>query len=207
MARPTGVERADVIGIRSRSKAPTSTWPVERKQVLGPPGETGGSPPRTIGNGAPLPADPWQGSTRLSVCEQAAMPGMDEGPNSATGEWPKLFDEWAAAVLAAAETPPPAIFREAASEEAIGTLEHRLGTRLPTSYRAFLAHTDGADAFPGWGIVRWGSSTEASTGLHPTTSGRLAPGRRPRAGRLGRRCRAPGRLRRLEPSELRPPRR
>jgi len=98
------------------------------------------------------------------------MPGMDEGPNSATGEWPKLFDEWAAAVLAAAETPPPAIFREAASEEAIGTLEHRLGTRLPTSYRAFLAHTDGADAFPGWGIVRWGSSTEASTGLHPTTS-------------------------------------
>ena len=80
------------------------------------------------------------------------------------------LDEWAAAVIAADEARPPSIFRAPASEEEIEALEERLGTRLPPSYRAFLAHTNGADAFPGWGIVRWGGSTEASIGLHPTTS-------------------------------------
>jgi HEAT repeat protein len=84
--------------------------------------------------------------------------------------WPALFGEWAAAVIAADEAPPPSILREPASEEAIEALEGRLGTRLPPSYRAFLAHSDGADAFPAWGIVRWGGSTEASAGLQPTTS-------------------------------------
>ena len=80
------------------------------------------------------------------------------------------LDEWAAAVIAADEARPPSIFRAPASEEEIEALEEWLGTRLPPSYRAFLAHTNGAGAFPGWGIVRWGGSTEASIGLHPTTS-------------------------------------
>jgi HEAT repeat protein len=84
--------------------------------------------------------------------------------------WSGLFDEWAAAVIAANEEPPPSILRAPASGETIEALEARLGARLPPSYRAFLAHSDGADAFPGWGVVRWGGATEASTGLHPAAS-------------------------------------
>jgi HEAT repeat protein len=84
--------------------------------------------------------------------------------------WAVLFDDWAAAVLAAAEERPSSVFRERALPEEVEALELRLGTRLPPSYRAFLLHTNGADAFPGWGIVRRGNSTEPSTGLHPAAS-------------------------------------
>jgi HEAT repeat protein len=85
-------------------------------------------------------------------------------------QWAALFDEWAAAVIVAAEEPPSSIFRERASPEEIEALELRLGTRLPPSYRAFLLNTNGADAFPGWGIVRWGGNTQPSTGLYPAAS-------------------------------------
>jgi HEAT repeat protein len=84
--------------------------------------------------------------------------------------WSALFDEWAAAVTAADEEPPPSILRAPASNETIEALEARLGVRLPPSYRAFLGHTDGAVAFPGWGVVRWGGATEPSIGLHPAAS-------------------------------------
>jgi HEAT repeat protein len=81
-----------------------------------------------------------------------------------------LFDRWAAAVTAASEEAPPAILRAPASKAAIDVLEARLGVELPPSYRAFLAHSDGAHAFPGWGVVRWGGSTEPSIGLLPAAS-------------------------------------
>ncbi len=42
--------------------------------------------------------------------------------------------------------------------------------RLPPSYRAFLAHSDGADAFPSWGVVRGYGATDAPTGLHAAAS-------------------------------------
>lgn len=84
--------------------------------------------------------------------------------------WSGLFDEWAAVVIAASDEPTPQILRAPASGETIEALEARLGARLPPSYRAFLAHSDGADAFPGLGVVRWGGATEPSTGLHPAAS-------------------------------------
>jgi HEAT repeat protein len=85
-------------------------------------------------------------------------------------QWSGLIDAWAAAVIAADEEHPPSILHAPASTETIEALEARLGSRLPPSYRAFMAHSDGADAFPGWGVVRWGGATGASTGLQPAAS-------------------------------------
>ena len=84
-----------------------------------------------------------------------------------TDRWGDVFDAWAAAVTEAADEPPPSLYRAPASEAEIVALEERLGTRLPPSYRAFLAHSNGAAAFPGWGVVNHGPTPEDQTGLLP----------------------------------------
>jgi hypothetical protein len=45
------------------------------------------------------------------------------------------------------------VLRKPASEEAIESLERRLGVTLPPSYRSFFLLADGAWAQPGWGLV------------------------------------------------------
>lgn len=64
-----------------------------------------------------------------------------------------VIDRWAALVKATSDDPPDSILRPPASEAAIAALEARLGTILPPSYRGFLAISDGAAAFPVWGLV------------------------------------------------------
>jgi HEAT repeat protein len=82
----------------------------------------------------------------------------------------ELFDAWQRAVLDADGSPPATLFRPPADAAAIEALEARLGTRLPPSYRAFLEHSNGATAFPGWGVVRWGMERLTSDGLLPVES-------------------------------------
>ena len=79
-----------------------------------------------------------------------------------------LIDRWAAAVKETSDDPPDTILRPPATDAAIAALEARLGTTLPPSYRAFLAVSDGAAAFPAWGLVAAdpGSDPSAATGLH-----------------------------------------
>jgi hypothetical protein len=76
---------------------------------------------------------------------------------------PSLFIDWEREVLAAADARPPRMLHDAATEDAVQGLERRLGVRLPPSYRAFLLHSNGADALPGFGpIDREEGSAEAS---------------------------------------------
>jgi hypothetical protein len=82
-----------------------------------------------------------------------------------TTGWTELFEAWHEAVLGFDETPPATLFRPPADARMIDDLEARLGTRLPPSYRAFLEHTNGAPAMPGWGIVRTGLEQELAEGL------------------------------------------
>jgi HEAT repeat protein len=91
----------------------------------------------------------------------------DAGEASAT-DVRVLIDRWAAMVKATSDDPPDSILRPGASEAAIAALEARLGTSLPPSYRAFLAISDGAAAFPAWGVVAAdpGSDPTGATGLH-----------------------------------------
>jgi HEAT repeat protein len=76
-----------------------------------------------------------------------------------------LIERWAAAVKATTDDPPETILRPPATEAAIAALEARLGSVLPPSYRAFLAISDGADAFPGWGAVTTAWVTSGPSGL------------------------------------------
>jgi hypothetical protein len=78
---------------------------------------------------------------------------------------PALFDAWESGVLSAADEPPKRLFRAPATEESIAAQELRLGVRLPPSYRAFLLHSNGADAFPGWGHVRREDEQPGPSGL------------------------------------------
>ena len=80
-------------------------------------------------------------------------------------DWTDLFDAWQRAILEADEDPPAGILRSGADASAIEELEARLGTRLPPSYRAFLEHTNGAAALPGWGVVRDRPDQTLSDGL------------------------------------------
>jgi HEAT repeat protein len=85
-------------------------------------------------------------------------------------KWSELFEAWHRALLDADEATPQTLFRAPASQEAIAALEARLEVRLPPSYRAFLEQTDGAFAFPGWGVVREGMEQRLSDGLLPVES-------------------------------------
>src|SRR4029077_554525 len=69
------------------------------------------------------------------------------------------------------DEPSEPILRPPASDAAIAALEERLGTTLPPSYRAFLAISDGAAAFPGWGPVSGSRDTDtnAASGLRDAT--------------------------------------
>jgi len=77
------------------------------------------------------------------------------------------IERWAALVKATSDDPPAAILRPPASEAAIAALEARLGTALPPSCRDFLGISDGATAFPGWGVVSGdeAAALPAATGL------------------------------------------
>jgi hypothetical protein len=90
----------------------------------------------------------------------------DVGGDGAT-DLRAVIDRWAALVKATSDDPPDSILRPPASEAAIAALEARLGTTLPPSYRAFLTISDGAAAFPAWGLVAGapGSDPSGATGL------------------------------------------
>ena len=92
-----------------------------------------------------------------------------------------MIDRWAALVKATSDDPPDSILRPPASEAAIAALEARLGTTLPPSYRAFLAISDGAAAFPGWGLVAADPGSDRIRRNWPARRGnrRLDPQRRP----------------------------
>ena len=99
------------------------------------------------------------------------MTRSDEGEASAT-DLRAVIDRWAALVKATSDDPPDSILRPPASEAAIAALEERLGTTLPPSYRAFLAISDGAAAFPAWGVVAADPDADPSlaTGLRDTAT-------------------------------------
>jgi HEAT repeat protein len=95
----------------------------------------------------------------------------DAGGDGAT-DLRAVIDRWATLVKATSDDPPDSILRPPASEEAIVALEARLGATLPPSYRAFLAITDGAAAFPAWGnvVADPGSDPSRATGLRDTAT-------------------------------------
>jgi HEAT repeat protein len=76
-----------------------------------------------------------------------------------------LIDRWDQLVRATSDDPPGSFLKPPATEAEIAALETRLGTPLPPSYRAFLAISDGADAFPIWGAVSQGAVLTTPTGL------------------------------------------
>jgi HEAT repeat protein len=77
----------------------------------------------------------------------------------------RLVERWDALVRATSDDPPETFLQPPATEAEIVALERRLGRALPPSYRAFLAHSNGADAFPGWGSVSPESAGTRPTGL------------------------------------------
>lgn len=90
---------------------------------------------------------------------------MDDRVSTGASDLSALVERWAVVVKATSDDPPETILRPPASETAIAVLEARLGTTLPPSYRAFLAISDGAEAFPGWGLVRSDWVTDGPSGL------------------------------------------
>jgi HEAT repeat protein len=83
-----------------------------------------------------------------------------------------VIDRWASLVKATSDDPPDSIVRPPASQAAIAALEARIGTTLPPSYRAFLAISDGAAAFPAWGLVAGDPDSDrpGATGLRDTAT-------------------------------------
>jgi HEAT repeat protein len=81
-----------------------------------------------------------------------------------------LIERWAALVKATSDDPPESILQPPATETAIAALEERLGVALPPSYRAFLALSDGAAAFPIWGLVGQEPAITGPTGLRSTAT-------------------------------------
>lgn len=71
--------------------------------------------------------------------------------------WGPLLDRWERALRVEESRPPadkPTPFRRVGADvAAIGALEHRIGRRLPPSYRTFLLATDGFRA-DGWGAAQ-----------------------------------------------------
>jgi HEAT repeat protein len=76
-----------------------------------------------------------------------------------------LIDRWDRLVVATSDDPPETFLKPPATQADIAALEARLGTPLPPSYRAFLAISNGADAFPIWGSVNQASVLTSPTGL------------------------------------------
>jgi HEAT repeat protein len=66
----------------------------------------------------------------------------------------ETFERWDAAVRAAGpEEAGYSVLRPGAAVAEVESLEARVGTRLPPSYRAFLLHSDGSPAQPGLGLT------------------------------------------------------
>jgi cell wall assembly regulator SMI1 len=98
---------------------------------------------------------------------------MDDPETAATSgpELGELIERWDGLVKATSDDPPETFLQPPASEAEIAALEARLGTNLPPSYRAFLAISNGADAFPIWGKVSQESVLSTPTGRRPVAGG------------------------------------
>ena len=81
------------------------------------------------------------------------------------GEFEELIDRWDRLVKATSDDPPETFLKPPATEAEIAALEAKIGTPLPPTYRAFLAISNGADAFPKWGAVSRDSVLTTPTGL------------------------------------------
>ena len=81
------------------------------------------------------------------------------------GDFEELIDRWDRLVVATSDDPPKTFLKPPATEAEIGALEAKIGTPLPPTYRAFLAISNGADAFPIWGDVSAQSVLARPTGL------------------------------------------
>jgi hypothetical protein len=69
----------------------------------------------------------------------------------------EIIERWDAALRAAdPDEAGDTVLRRGAAVAEVEALGARLGTRLPPSYRAFLLHSDGAAAQPGWGLTKGG---------------------------------------------------
>jgi hypothetical protein len=77
----------------------------------------------------------------------------------------ELINRWDRMVIATSDDPPETFLKPPATEAEIAALEAKIGTPLPPSYRAFLAISNGADAFPIWGSVSRQSVRTTPTGL------------------------------------------
>jgi len=76
-----------------------------------------------------------------------------------------LIERWDRLVKATSDDPPETFLRPPATEAEITALEAKIGTPLPPTYRAFLAISNGADAFPIWGAVSRDAVLTSPTGL------------------------------------------